>query len=169
MRLGDTNKLLIFLVWFGVWLPTECFVRMRSSSLWQRRFIRVEAISTFRNGSNSNTRVPLLAALAHQPSSSFESSYRRHARLFATSVPITMMDEHNNEAAAAASGEDQCTDYEKWVRRLYMTNMFHPVKMGLTNMRQLHNLLGNPMDDVRWLYCVQTFLLHFAKHNRDPY
>jgi hypothetical protein len=31
---------------------------------------------------------------------------------------------------------------------LYMTNMFHPVKMGLTNMRKLHNLMENPMDDV---------------------
>ncbi|KAG7366533.1 folylpolyglutamate synthase [Nitzschia inconspicua] len=37
--------------------------------------------------------------------------------------------------------------YEKWVRRLYATNMFHPVKLGLTNMRKLHQLLGNPMDD----------------------
>jgi hypothetical protein len=120
--------------------------------LWQRRFIRVGAVSTFRNGSSSNNRVPLLAALAHQHSSSFDSSYRRHARLFATSVPITMMDEHDNEAAAL--GDDNCTDYEKWVRRLYMTNMFHPVKMGLTNMRKLHDLIGNPMDDVRSLYCV---------------
>jgi dihydrofolate synthase/folylpolyglutamate synthase len=117
---------------------------MRSSSLWKRRFIRAAAVSTFRNGSNSNNKVPLLAALAHQHSSSFDSSYRRHARLFATSVPITTMDENN-----AASENDKFTDYEKWVRRLYMTNMFHPVKMGLTNMRKLHNLMGNPMDDVR--------------------
>jgi dihydrofolate synthase/folylpolyglutamate synthase len=41
------------------------------------------------------------------------------------------------------------TDYEKWVRRLYMTNMFHPVKMGLTNMKKLHDIMGNPMDEVR--------------------
>jgi hypothetical protein len=27
--------------------------------------------------------------------------------------------------------------------------MFHPVKLGLDNMRKLHQLLGNPMDDVR--------------------
>ncbi|KAL3929623.1 MAG: hypothetical protein SGARI_004699, partial [Bacillariaceae sp.] len=25
--------------------------------------------------------------------------------------------------------------------------MFHPVKLGLDNMRQLHQLLGDPMDD----------------------
>jgi hypothetical protein len=40
------------------------------------------------------------------------------------------------------------TGYEKWVRRLYATNMFHPVKLGLENMHLLHKLLGNPMDDV---------------------
>eukprot|EP00526_Cylindrotheca_closterium_P011897 CAMPEP_0113628368 /NCGR_PEP_ID=MMETSP0017_2-20120614/14698_1 /TAXON_ID=2856 /ORGANISM="Cylindrotheca closterium" /LENGTH=466 /DNA_ID=CAMNT_0000538669 /DNA_START=276 /DNA_END=1676 /DNA_ORIENTATION=- /assembly_acc=CAM_ASM_000147 len=39
------------------------------------------------------------------------------------------------------------TDYEKWVRRLYLTNLFHPVKMGLTNIQRLHKLVGNPMDD----------------------
>jgi hypothetical protein len=41
------------------------------------------------------------------------------------------------------------TPYEKWVRRLYLTNLFHPVKMGLTNMRTLHELMGSPMDQVR--------------------
>jgi hypothetical protein len=40
------------------------------------------------------------------------------------------------------------TGYEKWVRRLYATNMFHPVKLGLENMHLLHKLMGNPMDDV---------------------
>ena len=40
----------------------------------------------------------------------------------------------------------QYTPYEIWVRRLYMTNLFHPVKMGLTNMQTLHQLLGRPMD-----------------------
>ena len=39
------------------------------------------------------------------------------------------------------------TEYEHWVRRLYQTNLFHPVKLGLENMQQLHSLLGNPMDD----------------------
>lgn len=40
------------------------------------------------------------------------------------------------------------TEYEKLVRRLYSINLFHPVKLGLTNMYKLHELLGNPMDDV---------------------
>jgi dihydrofolate synthase/folylpolyglutamate synthase len=41
----------------------------------------------------------------------------------------------------------QYSEYEKWVRRLYATNMFHPVKLGLENMHLLHELLGSPMDD----------------------
>lgn len=38
------------------------------------------------------------------------------------------------------------TTYEKCVRRLYLTNLFHPVKLGLQNMQELHSALGNPMD-----------------------
>ncbi len=38
------------------------------------------------------------------------------------------------------------TLYEKCVRRLYLTNLFHPVKLGLQNMEMLHEALGNPMD-----------------------
>jgi len=38
------------------------------------------------------------------------------------------------------------TLYEKCVRRLYITNLFHPVKLGLQNMEELHAALGNPMN-----------------------
>lgn len=38
------------------------------------------------------------------------------------------------------------TEYEKWVRRLYATNLFLPVKLGLENMEQLHEALGRPTD-----------------------
>jgi hypothetical protein len=40
------------------------------------------------------------------------------------------------------------TKYEQLVRRLYMTNLFHPVKLGLQNINRLHELLGCPMDNV---------------------
>lgn len=60
------------------------------------------------------------------------------------SVPAMGTDIDNDGSIAAAN----CTGYEKWVRRLYATNMFHPVKLGLENMHLLHKLLGNPMDDV---------------------
>jgi len=47
----------------------------------------------------------------------------------------------------ALTAQNNYTGYEKWVRRLYATNMFHPVKLGLENMHLLHKLLGSPMDD----------------------
>ena len=43
---------------------------------------------------------------------------------------------------------DSYSGYEYWVRRLYQTNMFNPVKLGLTNIVRIHELLGSPMDDV---------------------
>jgi dihydrofolate synthase / folylpolyglutamate synthase len=43
------------------------------------------------------------------------------------------------------------TPYEQWVRRLYKTNLFHPVKLGLHNIEKLHQVLGNPMDDPKVL------------------
>ena len=55
----------------------------------------------------------------------------------------------DNDGSNATS---KYTGYEKWVRRLYATNMFHPVKLGLENMHLLHELLGSPMDDVSMRY-----------------
>lgn len=58
------------------------------------------------------------------------------------SVPVMDTDTTSNDVSY--------TGYERWVRRLYATNMFHPVKLGLENMRLLHKLIGNPMDDVSY-------------------
>ena len=38
--------------------------------------------------------------------------------------------------------------YENLVRRLYMTNLFNPVKLGLENTIKLHEVLGSPMNNV---------------------
>ena len=38
------------------------------------------------------------------------------------------------------------SNYEKLVRKLYMTNLFNPVKLGLENMDKLHKAIGSPMD-----------------------
>ena len=40
------------------------------------------------------------------------------------------------------------TPYERWVRRLYQTNLFNPVKLGLQNIQDLHDALGSPMNNV---------------------
>lgn len=60
-----------------------------------------------------------------------------------------------------SSSEQDRSEYENWVRKLYMTNMFNPVKLGLENIDRLHSLLGSPMDDVsrkwtrEWWWCVR--------------
>lgn len=41
------------------------------------------------------------------------------------------------------------SNYERLVRKLYQTNLFNPVKLGLENMNKLHEILGSPMDQVR--------------------
>jgi hypothetical protein len=50
------------------------------------------------------------------------------------------------------------SEYEKWVRRLYMTNLFHPAKLDLRNMEQLYNLMKRPLDQVLFLGFVQFLL-----------
>jgi dihydrofolate synthase/folylpolyglutamate synthase len=44
--------------------------------------------------------------------------------------------------------DNEWSRYEQLVRKLYMTNLFNPVKLGLENMDRLHALLGRPMDQV---------------------
>jgi dihydrofolate synthase/folylpolyglutamate synthase len=41
-----------------------------------------------------------------------------------------------------------------------MTNLFHPVKLGLSNIEQLHAAIGNPMDDTQ-----QRTVIHVAGTN----
>jgi dihydrofolate synthase / folylpolyglutamate synthase len=48
------------------------------------------------------------------------------------------------------------SEYEVWVRRLYETNMFHPVKMGLDNIDRLHHALGSPMDKIPVIHVAGT-------------
>jgi hypothetical protein len=138
MRLGET---LLVVVCCVLLLPTESLVRMRLSSPWQRRLLsvtfRAAAVTNFRSG-NAPTAV---WAKKNIPLNQFPIA--KFARPMATSaVPVV-------ENSGDLSTDSRYTDYEKWVRRLYMTNLFHPVKMGLANVQKLHELVGNPMDDVR--------------------
>jgi hypothetical protein len=54
-----------------------------------------------------------------------------------------------NGTATVTSNDKRSSvsDYEMWVRRLYATNLFHPVKMGLENIQQLHEVRGNSMNE----------------------
>ena len=51
------------------------------------------------------------------------------------------------------------SEYERLVRKLYMTNLFNPVKLGLENMDRLHEILGRPMD------CPDLAVVHVAGSN----
>ena len=105
-------------------------------SLWSKRFAASSTASWIPSSLSSS-------------SSRFDKSQRfsiSSGRLYSSSS-FSEMSVAKNETSST-SPVRQYTDYEKWVRRLYMTNLFHPVKMGLTNMQQLHDIMGNPMDDV---------------------
>ena len=55
-----------------------------------------------------------------------------------------------------ANQQKELSNYERLVRKLYMTNLFNPVKLGLENMDRLHKVLGSPMDQVRLCFSVCT-------------
>jgi dihydrofolate synthase/folylpolyglutamate synthase len=68
--------------------------------------------------------------------------------------------DNRNHNHLAKANTNNMTDYERLVRRLYQINLFHPVKMGLSHMEQLHELMGNPMDDTS-----RRFVVHVAGTN----
>ena len=159
------------------WLPptADCFVArvMRSFLLRQQRrgslwfaSTSATAFSVF-GGRQPLPTVPSFAVVqaADNPRSP-QSYFDRHSRLFASSSSVASSSSPSFPSSSSPSSAfynpsnfdsindmetstGEFTDYEKWVRRLYMTNMFHPVKMGLTNMKKLHDIMGNPMDEVR--------------------
>lgn len=74
------------------------------------------------------------------------------ARLRSSAVDSIMGDDMVNSSSAI-----KYSAYELWVRRLYATNMFHPVKLGLTNIQDLHEALDYPME--------KTCVVHVAGSN----
>ena len=53
----------------------------------------------------------------------------------------------NHATSSTQNENNNMTNYERLVRKLYKTNLFNPVKLGLENMDKLHALLNRPMDD----------------------
>ena len=49
-------------------------------------------------------------------------------------------------SSSPTHAESGMSEYERLVRKLYQTNLFNPVKLGLENMDRLHEILGRPMD-----------------------
>jgi dihydrofolate synthase/folylpolyglutamate synthase len=52
-----------------------------------------------------------------------------------------------SDAKSDKSAPENYSPYERWVRNIYLTNLNHPVKLGLDNIEQLHEAMGSPMDD----------------------
>lgn len=87
----------------------------------------------------------------------FASALHSSATARSNSNDAIQSDAHNiisNES----SKDKEWSNYEKLVRKLYMTNLFNPVKLGLENMDLLHKALGSPMDQVRVHTCVVGLL-----------
>lgn len=104
---------------------------------WRRRLLsatfRAAAVTSFRSW---NTPIAVWAKKSI-PLNPFPTE-RFTRPMSASSVPV---------AENPVDQTEGFTEYEKWVRRLYMTNLFQPVKMGLSNVQKLHEMIGNPMDD----------------------
>ncbi|KAL7554109.1 hypothetical protein ACHAWF_017500 [Thalassiosira exigua] len=55
--------------------------------------------------------------------------------------------ERRPPASSTEEPAEPMSNYERLVRKLYLTNLYNPVKLGLENMGRLHAALGDPMDD----------------------
>jgi hypothetical protein len=122
-------------------------------SVWQRRHLLSATVQATLKQQPPNHQLnrrgalafvsPRLQPLSHPRASTSTATFASTTtRLFASTPSVMETDNTNTDG-------NEYTPYEKWVRRLYLTNLFHPVKMGLTNMRALHQLMGSPMDQVR--------------------
>jgi len=74
--------------------------------------------------------------------------------------PLTSLFSSNSLDSKEEEEEEEWSAYEKLVRKLYMTNLFNPVKLGLENMNKLHELLGNPMNQSN-----KVTVIHIAGSN----
>jgi len=69
---------------------------------------------------------------------------------------------------STSSNHEEWTEYEQLVRKLYMVNMFNPVKLGLENMERLHEAMGRPMDQVGANFAIDlssAFFVHLLLMN----
>ncbi|KAL9184108.1 hypothetical protein ACHAXT_002194 [Thalassiosira profunda] len=83
---------------------------------------------------------PQLSRSTSQSTMVFSSATRSGSGSSSKTTPGAM---HTSDAPRE---EQSWSHYERLVRKLYMTNLFNPVKLGLENMDRLHKALGSPMD-----------------------
>lgn len=91
-----------------------------------------------------------LTRAVQTPSSSNTHYFLRSSPSFSLHLSSTMRSFSSSSPTDATNNgvkeEREWSNYEKLVRKLYMTNLFNPVKLGLENMDKLHKAIGSPMD-----------------------
>lgn len=105
----------------------------------------------FRTNSFSSRRNTLTVAAAIGPNHHLSSSAKKSRDDVERQRNRFLSSESKNFRSVFKDDDDddmKYTLYERWIRRLYQTNLFHPVKLGLENIDNLHEALGRPMDDV---------------------
>lgn len=138
---------------------------LRSTSLIRRGYVcRSSGLCRRSVGNTANNRkwIPLLDSnyIDHKDRvQSLQRSYISSTRIFAStmnqsnsnsniSAPSSSQKQSISSNSTTTKEEETWSDYERLVRKLYMTNLFNPVKLGLENMDRLHKILGSPMDKV---------------------
>jgi len=138
-------------------------LRRRSTSSCVRGFLKSSStlLRDCRNNNNysaiSNSNIHTTFQKMSQQSSTgplFSSTIRNNSNSNNDSLsppkPDKATDEDVNSEIIGQEEEEEeeegWSNYERLVRKLYMTNLFNPVKLGLENMDRVHKLLGSPMD-----------------------
>ena len=108
--------------------------------------------STILLGNNRRQHAPQLQIM--QPPTSSSSA------LYSSKSTDAPQSQKQSNTSSEDKDEEEWSAYEKLVRKLYMTNLFNPVKLGLENMNKLHELLGNPMNQSN-----KVTVIHIAGSN----
>jgi len=114
----------------------------RGTTIFRSAFVR-----TFVLGGRLTRRATLNSKTQHflRPSSSLSSSTMRSTIRSSSSIGASS-NMAEIESANGIKEQREWSNYEKLVRKLYMTNLYNPVKLGLENMDKLHKAIGSPMD-----------------------
>lgn len=107
-------------------------------------------ISKVKMSSSRNKRANLPFSIMDKEIEEYTNSLQENTnkKVDGTTAEETIVIDDNQEGSIPKKqlGEKTVTEYEKWVRRLYATNLFLPVKLGLENMERIHTALGNPSE-----------------------
>lgn len=111
------------------------------------------------SSSNHNKRANLPFSIMDKEIEEYTNSLGDNKKIDNTETVEKDTDDNgssNKKKQRLESNGKSITEYEKWVRRLYSTNLFMPVKLGLENMERIHTALGNPSDNIIIIHIAGT-------------